>query len=862
MDLTPGGVATLPGTGFAAACIRHLHLCILSGEISVNYAFKGCGLNEYFVLFACPAAESSCPGRVHQRRRRANSPDLRDRRDPMNETDRLCRENAELRTRIAQLSAASLRIGSSLDLDTVLGEIAENARALTGARYAAIATIDEAGAPQDFVTSGFTEDEHRAMAEWADGPRLFEHFRDLDGPLRIADVPGHVRALGFSPDRLPWGTFQGTPMRHRGEHVGNFYLVEKEGGAAFTDDDEEILVLFGAQAAAAIANARIHRAEQQARADLEALVETSPVGVVVLDASTGRAVSFNREARRIVGSLLVPDCPPEELLSILTLRRADGREIALTEIPIAEALGSSETVRAEEIVLSTPDGKSVTTLVNATPILSRDGAVGSVVVTLQDLAPLEELDRMRSEFLGMVSHELRTPLAAIKGSTAAVLSGVRNFAPAETRAFFRVVDEQADRMIGLVADLLDAGCINAGTLSIAPEPTEVAALVESARTAFLSGGGQHAVQVDLPTDLPRVMADRERIAQVLGNLLDNAVRQAPESAPIRIAAGRDGVHVAVSVADQGRGIAQERLPHLFRKHGRTGASEPDAGGSGLGLSICRGLVEAHGGRIRAESAGPGQGACFTFTLPVADEPGAFRTDLDRPALRSEAECILVVDDDPQTLRFVRDTLAGAGYSPVVTGEHHEIGRIVRNEQPALVLLDLVLPGVDGIELMKIRPELSRQPVIFISGYGRDETVARALEAGAADYIVKPFSPTELVARVRAALRRRADPEPFVLGDLAIDYDQRLVTVAGRAVELTQTEYELLRALSLEAGKVVPYETLLYQVWSERRYASWKVVRAFVKQLRAKLGDDAADPTWIFNVRGVGYRMPRPGEMQA
>lgn len=94
-------------------------------------------------------------------------------------------------------------------------------------------------------------------------------FRDLDGPLRIEDVPGHVRTLGFSPDRLPWGPFQGTPMRHRGQHVGNFYLVEREGGAAFTDD-EEILVLFGAQAAAAISNARAHRAEQRARANLEA----------------------------------------------------------------------------------------------------------------------------------------------------------------------------------------------------------------------------------------------------------------------------------------------------------------------------------------------------------------------------------------------------------------------------------------------------------------------------------------------------------------------------------------------------------------------------------------------------------------
>ena len=281
-----------------------------------------------------------------------------------------------------------------------------------------------------------------------------------------------------------------------------------------------------------------------------------------------------------------------------------------------------------------------------------------------------------------------------------------------------------------------------------------------------------------------------------------------------------------------------------------------------GLAICKGLVEARGGRIRAESAGPGLGARFTFTLPVAGQAGAGAPDPapDRPAPRQgrEPDGILVVDDDPQTLRHVRDTLAEAGYSPLVTGDPGELGQIIRAEKPALVLLDLMLPGTDGIELMQNVPELAELPVIFISGYGRDETIARALEAGAADYIVKPFSPTELTARIRAALRRRADPEPFVLGELAIDYDRRRVTVAGREVELTATEYELLRALSLNAGRVTTSETLLDRVWAGRGNGDTKVVRAFVKQLRQKLGDDAANPAWIFNVRGVGYRMPRPG----
>ena len=775
-------------------------------------------------------------------------------------------ETAALRARISALSAASLRISASLDLEMVLNEVVESARALTGARYGAIATIDEAGAPQDFVTSGFTADEHRHIMEWPDGPRLFEFFRDLPGPLRIPDVPAYVRALGFSPDdRLPSKTFQGTPMRHRGVHVGNFYLVEKAGGEAFTDEDEEILVLFAAQAATAIANARTYRAERRARADLEALIETSPVGVVVFEARTGALVSLNREAARIVQDLCGPGQSAEHLLGVITCRRADGREIALDRLPLARALDRAETVRAEEVVLSVPDGRSVTTLINATPIRDPDGpddALASVVVTLQDLAPLQEIERMRAEFLGMVSHELRAPLTSIKGSAATALRTARLVGPAEVAQFFRIIDEQADRMDSLIGDLLDAGRIDTGTLSVAPEPSELAALVDQARGTFISGGGRHTVRIDLPPDLPRVMADRQRLVQVLNNLLANAARHAPESAPIRIAAEREGLSVAVSVADEGRGIAPDQLGQLFRKY--TTAGDRKGGlGSGLGLAICKGLVEAQGGRIRAESGGLGLGARFTFTIPVAeaagDSPAPARPG--PPGHASDAVPILVVDDDPETLRHLRDTLAEAGYAPLVTGDPGELPRLIQTEKPQLVLLDLMLPGTDGVELMQTVPELADLPVIFISGYGRDETIARALEAGAEDYVVKPFSPTELTARIRAALRRRANPVPFVLGELAIDYDRRRVSVAGRPVTLTPTEYELLRVLAQGAGRVLTHEALLRQVWAGRRRskATPKIVRAYVKRLRHRLGDDAARPAWIVNERGVGYRMARPGE---
>ncbi|MCY4633416.1 MAG: response regulator transcription factor [Acidobacteria bacterium] len=159
--------------------------------------------------------------------------------------------------------------------------------------------------------------------------------------------------------------------------------------------------------------------------------------------------------------------------------------------------------------------------------------------------------------------------------------------------------------------------------------------------------------------------------------------------------------------------------------------------------------------------------------------------------------------------------------------------------------------------MRQVPELADLPVIFISAYRRDETVAEALESGAADYIVKPFSPTELVARVRAVLRRREAPESFTVGDLAIDYERRRVTARGVPVELTATEYELLRVLSLDAGRVVTFETLLRRVWGKDEKANANLVRNLVRNLRRKLGDGADNPAYLFNERRVGYRMAEP-----
>ena len=395
--------------------------------------------------------------------------------------------------------------------------------------------------------------------------------------------------------------------------------------------------------------------------------------------------------------------------------------------------------------------------------------------------------------------------------------------------------------------------------------------MERARNTFTSAGGRNNLVIDVESNLPLVMADRRRIVQVMGNLLTNAARHSSESSVIRVNAVRKELDVAFSVADEGRGIPAESLPHLFRKFSRA-QSEEQGGDTGLGLAICKGIVEAHGGRIWAESDGPGLGARFTFTLPTIAGTGSgtaasspsFSTRSSRRR-RGERVRVLAVDDDPRDLRYVQDTLIAAGYAPLVTGDPEETIRLVAEERPALVLLDLMLPGADGIELMKEILDVADVPVILLSAYGRDELIATAFGMGAVDYVVKPFSPTELTARIAAALRRREVPEPrepYVLGDLTIDYAERRVTLAGRPVRLVPMEYRMLTELSASAGRVLTYEHLLYRVWGERGSNDIRPMRTIVRKLRQKLDDDAGNPTYIFTEPRVGYRMAKgevPGQ---
>ena len=327
----------------------------------------------------------------------------------------------------------------------------------------------------------------------------------------------------------------------------------------------------------------------------------------------------------------------------------------------------------------------------------------------------------------------------------------------------------------------------------------------------------------------------------------------------------DGFFVVVSIADEGEGIPSEQLTRLFRKFSRIDdvGSDLRVAGEGLGLAICKGIIEAHGGRIWAENRVEGPGTRITFTVPAANESVRELHGDAAEVTSSDQYRILAVDDEPQVLWLLRNILSDRGFKLIGTGNPDEVMRLLETDKPHLVLLDLMMPGTSGFELMGRIREVSDVPIIFVSANDQQENIVRALEMGADDYVIKPFSSTELLARIASSLRKRrtagtaTQRRPYRVGDLTVNYEDRGVTVSGRPVNLSPTEYNLLFELSTNAGRVLTRDQILKRVWGPEYSGESELLRSTIKNLRRKLGDDANDPRYIFTEPRVGYTMAKP-----
>jgi signal transduction histidine kinase len=324
----------------------------------------------------------------------------------------------------------------------------------------------------------------------------------------------------------------------------------------------------------------------------------------------------------------LPTQGPTDLIGnteLFEVRSASGDPVSFSDLPLVRALTRGETVVGHELQIRAADGRMVPMLVNASPLeLDGDGPSGAVAV-LQDVSLLRDLERMREEWTSIVAHDLRQPVAVILLATS-ILETIETDDEGIKKTIARV-SRAGNELERMIADLLDVSRIESRRLTIAAEPLALDdALREIAEQSSPMCRGLRVV-VNVEPDLPKVEADAGRLHQIVTNLLTNAAKYGDGSSDIRLEAARAGDRVEISITNRGRGLAKDELERVFDRYYRTPGTAKTREGLGLGLFIVKGLVEAHGGRITAQSE-PGGTTTFRFTLRAA---AATRAAIAKPA---------------------------------------------------------------------------------------------------------------------------------------------------------------------------------------------------------------------------------------
>jgi PAS domain S-box-containing protein len=395
------------------------------------------------------------------------------------------------------------------------------------------------------------------------------------------------------------------PLR-AGGRVWGLLRLHSQRLSAFDRDEVQLLAFISSQLGLAIQRTRLQEEIAEERATLASLMRSLVDGLVLCD-EQDRVTYCNPSAGRYLG-MAAASLNGEPLLAVVTrLLAMPEQEPALAALH--QALLHVHEYPQVELHLHAPGPR-----VLQARFFPLQGHKGYGLV-LRDVTAERHLEEAKSQLLATVSHELRTPLASIKGFATTLLRDDVQWDAATQREFLQIIDQDADRLGELIANLLEMSRIEAGMLRIDYDWVDLPPLLNDAVNEMRLRSSQHTLVVEEPGGLPRVYADVRRIRQVLHNLLENAIKYSI-AGDIRVRARTEPGQVIVSVSDQGPGIAPDQLQRVFERfHQLGGAATRKAGGAGLGLSICKGLIEAHGGRVWAEST-PGAGSTFFFSLPV------------------------------------------------------------------------------------------------------------------------------------------------------------------------------------------------------------------------------------------------------
>ncbi len=497
-----------------------------------------------------------------------------------------------------------------------------------------------------------------------------------------------------------------------------------------------------------------------------AIIENAPVGIGLLNGDLGIVLANDRL------KVLAGDRGDVAGRSLLSLPNFSAEPFAHI-LRKAMAAGPPQTVSEEVSFLRQREAGGKTYHVTASQLLQQNGRPYLLVLVddVTDKAELQngivaanrELERAsqaKSNFLSIVSHELRTPLSVIRGYISLILDGKIAGATGEALEALQTSDKRARHLQQLIEELLDISRIEAGKITLKEDHIHLAKHIRETVDMFRADVAHRKliVTVDLPGDLPDIVADHDKIHQIFTNLLSNAVKFTAAGGEIRISGERADGEVAVSVRDTGSGIPADKLRLIFDKFYQVDSTDTRMhGGAGLGLSIVRMILEAMKGRIEVESE-MGRGSTFTVHLPIgAAETQAAQEAAKPPARKAAARgtgrrkrTILLCEDDDDTVKIIRYTLPGEEYDLLVATDGFDALQKIYTRAVDLILVDIRLPhmsGYDFCRILKANAATAGIPIIILSAAGQEEEIKKGFEAGAKEYIIKPFSPKDLLERI-------------------------------------------------------------------------------------------------------------------
>jgi PAS domain S-box-containing protein len=667
--------------------------------------------------------------------------------------ERLAAEKSQLET----LYEITRELTASLDLDRTLHRTLAAVVTVTTAEMGVVSLVDgESGHVVPQTTINWNSEaipSDTLPSAWRLG--------QADSLLVLNDVQAEqtetwAEMLASSSMR----SLMAAPLVANGEFMGLLAVASSRLGA-FDRNRVRLFCAVLGQIDTAIANAevcrlitdqarelgRMLRHQQEEGSKSQAILTSIADGVVVNDAQ-GRTVLVNPGAERILdtsGEQLVD----RDFQALFSLFSAQCREEALAAMEVLLGAPTSGVPKAFKMTLEV-DSRVI--LAHLSPVLTQRGDFLGVVTVLRDITREVEADQAKSEFVSNVSHELRTPMTAIKGYTDLLYTRAVGPINEEQERFLGIIKSNADRLTALINDLLDISRVETGRIRFDPRPLQIGDVIADV-VNVLAGQARAKHQTltyEVVAGLPDIMGDRDRLNQVLTNLVGNAIRYTPDSGEIEVQAYPVEGAVRVDVRDTGIGIAPDDLGRIFERFYR--ADHPlvqDAGGSGLGLSIARMFVEMHGGRVWVESE-EGRGSTFTLVLPVPvrGEEGIRRVP---PRLMARMRKVLVVEDEPDIAQLVKRQLEGGGYQVSVLGSGPAVVSSTEEKKPDLIILDLLLPDADGLEVLRALKESEATadvPVILLTIVPDDGS---AWKLGIADYLTKPVSGEELLRSVEKAL---------------------------------------------------------------------------------------------------------------